>query len=29
MFYPEKEGEETALGLDGEANNVTDYWKSL
>jgi hypothetical protein len=24
MFYPEKEGEETALGLDGEANTAPD-----
>jgi hypothetical protein len=24
MFYPEKEEGETALGLDGEANNATD-----
>jgi hypothetical protein len=29
MFYPEKEEGETALGLDGKANNATDCdWKN-
>ena len=30
MFSPEKEGEETALRLDGEANNApTVIWKII
>ena len=30
MFYPEKEEGETALGLDGEANNATDcIWQII